>query len=65
MYIGRLGDGSNSDDGIYVLLKEAIDNGVDEFTMGSGKRIEVNSPLTERSAYAISAAGYLWKANSP
>jgi topoisomerase-4 subunit B len=41
MYIGRLGDGSNPDDGIYVLLKEVIDNGIDEFIMGNGKRIEV------------------------
>jgi len=42
MYIGRLGDGSNPDDGIYVLLKEVIDNGVDEFIMGNGKLIEVS-----------------------
>jgi len=42
MYIGRLGDGSNPDDGIYVLLKEVIDNGVDEFIMGNGKNIEVS-----------------------
>jgi DNA gyrase/topoisomerase IV subunit B len=41
MYIGRLGDGSNVDDGIYVLLKEVIDNSVDEFIMGYGKRIRV------------------------
>jgi topoisomerase-4 subunit B len=41
MYIGRLGDGSNPDDGIYVLLKEIIDNGVDEFIMGNGKQIVV------------------------
>ena len=41
MYIGRLGDGSNPDDGIYVLLKEVIDNGVDEFIMGNGKLIEI------------------------
>jgi topoisomerase-4 subunit B len=41
MYIGRLGDGSNPDDGIYVLLKEVVDNGIDEFIMGNGKLIEV------------------------
>ena len=41
MYIGRLGDGSQSDDGIYVLLKETIDNSIDEFKMGAGKKIEV------------------------
>lgn len=41
MYIGRLGDGSNPDDGIYVLLKEVIDNSIDEFIMGSGNRIDI------------------------
>lgn len=41
MYIGKLGDGSASDDGIYVLLKEVVDNSVDEFMMGNGKRIEI------------------------
>lgn len=42
MYIGRLGDGSNPDDGIYVMLKEVIDNSVDEFIMKNGKRIIVS-----------------------
>ncbi|HBG88166.1 MAG TPA: DNA topoisomerase IV [Marinilabiliaceae bacterium] len=42
MYIGKLGDGSYSDDGIYVLLKEVMDNSVDEFMMGFGKKIEVS-----------------------
>lgn len=42
MYIGKLGDGSHSDDGIYVILKEVIDNSIDEFTMGFGKQIVVN-----------------------
>ena len=42
MYIGRLGDGSLPEDGIYVLLKEVIDNSIDEFKMNAGKRIEVN-----------------------
>lgn len=41
MYIGKLGDGSHSDDGIYVLLKESLDNSIDEFMMGFGKTIEV------------------------
>ena len=41
MYIGRLGDGSQAEDGIYVLLKEVIDNSIDEFKMGAGKRIEI------------------------
>ncbi|MGH7946177.1 MAG: DNA topoisomerase IV subunit B [Opitutaceae bacterium] len=42
MYIGRLGNGSHAEDGIYVLLKETIDNSIDEFTMGYGKKIEVD-----------------------
>lgn len=41
MYIGKLGDGSSSDDGIYILLKEVIDNCIDEYTMGYGKRVEL------------------------
>ena len=41
MYIGRLGDGSHAEDGIYVLLKEIIDNSIDEFKMNAGKRIEI------------------------
>lgn len=42
MYIGKLGDGSSPDDGIYVLMKEVIDNCIDEHTMGYGKQVEVN-----------------------
>ncbi len=41
MYIGKLGDGSSPDDGIYILLKEVIDNSIDEFVMGEGKEIEI------------------------
>ena len=41
MYIGKLGDGSHADDGIYVLLKEVLDNCIDEFRMGAGKQIDV------------------------
>src|SRR5579884_934087 len=41
MYIGKLGDGSSQDDGIYVLLKEVIDNSIDEFAMGFGKSIDI------------------------
>lgn len=41
MYIGRLGDGSQAEDGIYVLLKEVLDNSIDEFKMGAGKRIDI------------------------
>jgi len=47
MYIGRLGNGTHAEDGIYVLLKETIDNSIDEFMMGSGKKIEVE--LTDRT----------------
>ncbi len=42
MYIGKLGDGSTTDDGIYILLKEVIDNSIDEYVMGAGKTIEVS-----------------------
>lgn len=42
MYIGKLGDGSEADGGIYVLLKEVVDNSIDEFIMGAGKRIEIS-----------------------
>jgi topoisomerase-4 subunit B len=41
MYIGKLGDGSSLDDGIYVLIKEVIDNSIDEFVMGNGRNIEI------------------------
>jgi len=42
MYIGKLGDGSSPDDGIYILLKEVLDNSIDEYVMGSGKTIEIS-----------------------
>jgi len=42
MYIGKLGDGSSADDGIYILLKEILDNSIDEFVMGAGKTIEIS-----------------------
>ena len=47
MYIGKLGDGSHADDGIYVLLKEVMDNAIDEYMMGFGTQVEVN--ITENS----------------
>src|SRR5882762_300175 len=47
MYIGRIGDGSHYDDGCYVLLKEVIDNGIDEFIMGHGKEVQIE--IKERS----------------
>ena len=48
MYIGKLGDGSSNDDGIYVLIKEVIDNAIDEFTSGFGKKIDVSIDYDER-----------------
>ncbi len=42
MYIGKLGDGSSADDGIYILIKEVLDNSIDEFVMGTGKTIEIS-----------------------
>ena len=42
MYIGKLGDGAQADDGIYVLIKEVVDNSVDEFIMGAGRQIDIS-----------------------
>ena len=42
MYIGKMGDGSSQDDGIYILLKEVIDNSIDEYVMGNGKSIDIS-----------------------
>ena len=42
MYIGKLGDGTSRDDGIYVLLKEIIDNSIDEYVMGNGRKIDIH-----------------------
>ncbi len=47
MYIGKLGDGTQYDDGVYILIKEVIDNSIDEFVMGNGRTIEVT--VKERS----------------
>jgi topoisomerase-4 subunit B len=49
MYIGKLGDGSSPDDGIYILLKEVLDNSIDEYVMGAGKTIEVSIQGTKVS----------------
>ena len=54
MYIGRLGDGSHAEDGIYVLLKESIDNSIDEFNAGFGKKIEVD--ITETAENNVGSA---------
>ncbi len=48
MYIGKLGDGSSHDDGIYVLIKEVLDNAIDEFNSGFGKRIEMSLNFADR-----------------
>ena len=48
MYIGKLGDGASLDDGIYVLLKEVVDNSIDEFAMGFGKQIEIDIQFHEK-----------------
>ena len=58
MYIGRLGDGSHPDDGIYVMLKEVIDNSVDEFIMKHGKKIIVeHDESTQRISVRDSGGG--------
>ena len=49
MYIGKLGDGSSADDGIYVLVKEVVDNSIDEFAMGAGRTIEISVSESEVS----------------
>ena len=51
MYIGRAGDGSHPDDGIYVLLKEVVDNGVDEFIMNFGRRLDIK--ITEDGTVSV------------
>jgi topoisomerase-4 subunit B len=53
MYIGRIGDGSHAQDGIYVMLKEVVDNAVDEFIMGEGRRVEI-----ERDGDAVTVRDY-------
>ena len=67
MYIGRLGDGSNPTDGIYILLKEVVDNSVDEFIMGQGKVIEISrkkESMLVRDYGATTAAAYRWERSS-
>lgn len=51
MYIGKLGDGTHADDGIYVLIKEVVDNSIDEFNMGAGKRIDIS--LTDEGEVTV------------
>ena len=60
MYIGKLGDGSHSDDGIYVLIKETIDNCIDEFRMNEGKVVEVSvsAPSPEDNSQRVRVRDY-------
>ena len=57
MYIGRTGDGSHNDDGIYILLKEVVDNGIDEFIMGFGRRLDIS---IEQDRVAVRDYGRDW-----
>ena len=59
MYIGRLGDGSHPLDGIYVMLKEVIDNSVDEFIMGAGRRIEIEQDGSTMSVRDTTSASLM------
>ena len=58
MYIGRLGDGAHPDDGIYVMLKEIIDNSVDEFIMKQGKKIVIE--LDEENQNGLCPGLWTW-----
>ena len=65
MYIGRIGDGSHPLDGVYVMLKEVIDNAVDEFIMGAGDRkMEITREDDSVSRYATTAAASRWASSS-
>lgn len=58
MYIGKLGDGAQADDGIYVLIKEVVDNSVDEFIMGVGRQIDISIADNVVSWCATTAAAF-------
>lgn len=58
MYIGRLGDGAAHDDGIYILLKETVDNSIDEFTMGCGRRIEIHVAPNKDGTQSVSVRDF-------
>jgi hypothetical protein len=59
MYIGRIGNGNHYDDGCYILLKEVVDNAIDEFIMGHGKEVEITIDGTP-CACAITGAAFRW-----
>ena len=63
MYIGRIGDGSHYDDGCYILLKEVIDNAIDEFIMGAGKKCR-SASRAKGFPCAISAEAFRWAKSS-
>ncbi len=68
MYIGRIGDGSHYEDGCYILLKEVIDNAIDEFIMGAGREVQIDIQDRAASACAISGAAFpsaKWSSASP
>lgn len=60
MYIGKLGDGSSADDGIYILLKEILDNSIDEFRMRAGKRIEIKL-MTAKLPFVTLVVEFRWE----
>jgi len=65
MYIGRIGNGNNPDDGCYVLLKEVVDNAIDEYIMGHGKEVAINiegNRVAVRDYGAASRWGRSWTA---
>ena len=53
MYIGKLGDGTHAEDGIYVLLKEVLDNAIDEYMMGYGKQVEIGRASCRERVYVL------------
>ena len=53
MYIGKMGNGSSPDDGVYILLKEVLDNSIDEYVMGNGKTIEVTRVVLVRQILIV------------
>lgn len=58
MYIGKLGDGASPDDGIYILLKESVDNSIDEFVMGCGKRIDVTVEANPDGTHTVNVRDF-------
>lgn len=59
MYIGKLGDGTSPDDGIYILVKEVIDNAIDEYMMGFGKK-SIFRLISRKCQFGITAGAFPW-----